>query len=277
MKELDDAEAQLGGALGRLFALSEAYPDLKANQNMLALQEELTSTENKIGFARQAYNDAVTNYNIRREVFPAVRWPACSASSRRSCSKPQRPSAHQPKCRSSDREPPPLYASHAPTAPLTMATSFFQQQDSARRKTTQLVVYFVLAISILIALVYGLLLWLSTDSAHELVSWWQPERLLFAALGVGLVVGGASVFKVAQLASGGQAVALMLGGEEVPGTTTDARQKRLLNIVEEMALAVGSAGAPRVCSGGARHQCVRGRPRARAMPWSPSPRAASTT
>ena len=64
-----------------------------------------------------------------------------------------------------------------------MATSFFQQQDSARRKTVQLVVYFVLAILILIALVYGLLLWLSTGSAHEPVSWWQPEQLLFAALG----------------------------------------------------------------------------------------------
>ena len=72
MRELNQAEAQLGGTLGRLFALSEAYPDLKANQNMLALQEELTSTENKIGFARQAFNDAATNYNIRREVFPAV-------------------------------------------------------------------------------------------------------------------------------------------------------------------------------------------------------------
>ena len=55
------AEAQLGGALGRLFALAEAYPDLKANQNMLALQEELTSTENKVGFARQAFNDAATD------------------------------------------------------------------------------------------------------------------------------------------------------------------------------------------------------------------------
>src|SRR5262249_4282677 len=95
------------------------------------------------------------------------------------------------------------------------------------------VVYFVLAILILIALVYGLLL------ALEPVSWWQPELLLLAALGVGLVVGGASAFKVAQLASGGQAVALMMGGEEVPGTTTDARQKRLLNVVEEMALAAG--------------------------------------
>lgn len=72
MKELNQAESQLGGTLGRLFALSEAYPDLKANQNMLALQEELTSTENKIGFARQAFNDAATDYNNKREVFPAV-------------------------------------------------------------------------------------------------------------------------------------------------------------------------------------------------------------
>jgi LemA protein len=72
VKEFNQAETQLGGALGRLFALSEAYPDLKANQNMLALQEELTSTENKIGFARQAFNDASTAYNNKREVFPAV-------------------------------------------------------------------------------------------------------------------------------------------------------------------------------------------------------------
>ena len=72
IKELNRTEDQLGNTLGRLFALSEAYPDLKANQNMLALQEELTSTENKIGFARQAFNDAVMAYNNRREVFPSV-------------------------------------------------------------------------------------------------------------------------------------------------------------------------------------------------------------
>ena len=72
MKGLNQAEAQLGGTLGRLFALSEAYPDLKANRNMLGLQEELTSTENKIGFARQAFNDSVMAYNNRRQVFPAV-------------------------------------------------------------------------------------------------------------------------------------------------------------------------------------------------------------
>jgi LemA protein len=71
MQQLSGAEAQLGGALGRLFALSEAYPDLKANQTMMQLSEELTSTENKVAFARQAYNDAVMSYNNHREVFPA--------------------------------------------------------------------------------------------------------------------------------------------------------------------------------------------------------------
>lgn len=72
MSALASAEGQLVGAMGRLFAVMEAYPDLKANQNMLALQEELTSTENKIAFARQAYNDAVMTYNNQREVFPSV-------------------------------------------------------------------------------------------------------------------------------------------------------------------------------------------------------------
>jgi LemA protein len=71
VQQLSGAEAQLGGALGRLFALSEAYPDLKANQSMMQLSEELTSTENKVAFARQAYNDSVMSYNNHREVFPA--------------------------------------------------------------------------------------------------------------------------------------------------------------------------------------------------------------
>jgi LemA protein len=70
LKELMGAEAALTGTLGRLFALSEAYPDLKANTTMNQLMEELTSTENKVSFARQAYNDAVMAYNTRREVFP---------------------------------------------------------------------------------------------------------------------------------------------------------------------------------------------------------------
>jgi Zn-dependent protease with chaperone function len=120
-----------------------------------------------------------------------------------------------------------------------MATDFFDRQDSARRRTFQLVVYFVLAIVVLVALVYGLVLVLDLYGGGEPVSWWQPELLLFVAAGVGIVVGGASAFKVAQLASGGQAVALTMGGVEVPRTTTDPRQKRLLHIVEEMAIAAG--------------------------------------
>ncbi|HRD33225.1 MAG TPA: LemA family protein [Rhodocyclaceae bacterium] len=70
MRELMSAESALGGMLTRFFALAEAYPDLKANQNMMQVQEELTSTENRIAFSRQAYNDAVTVYNIKRESFP---------------------------------------------------------------------------------------------------------------------------------------------------------------------------------------------------------------
>ncbi len=72
LKSLVGAETVLSGAMTRFFALAEAYPDLKANQNMMQLTEELTSTENKISFARQAYNDAVTLYNTNRETFPTV-------------------------------------------------------------------------------------------------------------------------------------------------------------------------------------------------------------
>jgi len=70
IQTLGGAETALSGALGRLFAVAEAYPDLKANQNMMQLSEELTSTENKVAFARQAYNDSVLGYNNTREVFP---------------------------------------------------------------------------------------------------------------------------------------------------------------------------------------------------------------
>ncbi len=72
MADLANAEKGLGGVLGRLFAVAEAYPDLKANQNMMQLTEELTATENKVSFARQHYNDAVTEYNTYRESFPPV-------------------------------------------------------------------------------------------------------------------------------------------------------------------------------------------------------------
>jgi LemA protein len=71
MQQLAAAEGQLAGAIGRLNVVMEAYPDLKANQNMMQLTEELTSTENKVGFARQSYNDSVMEYNTYRQMFPA--------------------------------------------------------------------------------------------------------------------------------------------------------------------------------------------------------------
>jgi LemA protein len=71
MESLMAAESGLGGALGKLIAVSENYPDLKSNENMMQIQEELTTTENKVAFSRQAYNDAVLGYNNKRESFPA--------------------------------------------------------------------------------------------------------------------------------------------------------------------------------------------------------------
>jgi LemA protein len=72
MQKLAQAEGQLTGALGRLMAVAEAYPDLKANQNMMQLSEELTSTENKVAFSRQAYNDSCNSYNAYKQQFPPV-------------------------------------------------------------------------------------------------------------------------------------------------------------------------------------------------------------
>jgi len=72
IKKLASAEGALGNALGRLNVVMEAYPDLKANQNMMQLSEELTSTENRVAFARQAYNDQVTDYNTYKQTFPAA-------------------------------------------------------------------------------------------------------------------------------------------------------------------------------------------------------------
>lgn len=70
MQQLAQGQGVLNSALGRLLAVAEAYPDLKANQNMMQLSEELTSTENKVAFSRQAFNDAIMTYNNRRETFP---------------------------------------------------------------------------------------------------------------------------------------------------------------------------------------------------------------
>ena len=85
MQQLAGAESALGGALGRLFALSEDYPELKANENMLQMQEDLRTTEDKVGFARQAYNDAVTAYNTYKQTFPPVLFAATFGHARDAC------------------------------------------------------------------------------------------------------------------------------------------------------------------------------------------------
>ncbi|MGH9382130.1 MAG: LemA family protein [Thermoanaerobaculia bacterium] len=96
MQSLGQAEGALTGALGRLFALAEAYPDLKANQTMGQLMEELTSTENKVAFARQAYNDAVMVYNTARETFPAVLFSAVMGFSLAQLLEIERPEEREP-------------------------------------------------------------------------------------------------------------------------------------------------------------------------------------
>ncbi len=132
MQQLCRAENALTGALGRLFALAEAYPDLKANQNMMQLTEELTSTENKVAFARQAYNDAVMGYNNQREMFPAASSPACSISRRRSCW-----SSRSPRRARRRRSPSPNHRGQP-------GVDFFDRQDAARRTTRGCVVAFLL-------------------------------------------------------------------------------------------------------------------------------------
>ncbi|HEY7155845.1 MAG TPA: M48 family metallopeptidase [Gemmataceae bacterium] len=131
-----------------------------------------------------------------------------------------------------------------------MAADFFQQQDTARRKTAVLVVYFARAVLTLIALIYLLCIVLfrvltsDVSEAPSLAQWWDPQLFLIVVAGVLLVVGGGSLIKTAELAAGGKTVALMLGGQLVPRNANEPRQRRLLNVVEEMAIASGVPAPP---------------------------------
>ena len=120
IRGLAGAEGMLTGAMGRLFALAESYPDLKANQNMMQLSEELTSTENKVAFARQAFNDGVTTYNTYRQTFPGchVRRHVWTPTGRRVTGVRERTNSRG-----------------AQDLVLRMATDFFERQDIARRNT----------------------------------------------------------------------------------------------------------------------------------------------
>jgi Zn-dependent protease with chaperone function len=123
-----------------------------------------------------------------------------------------------------------------------MAIDFFHHQDVARHTTTRLLIYFALAVLSLVVLVYLLCVVIFVEAAHDARTappFWEPELFLWVLIGVGAVVAGGSLIKTAELSAGGKTVALMLGGQHVPGNTTDPRQRRLLNVVEEMALASG--------------------------------------
>jgi Zn-dependent protease with chaperone function len=119
-------------------------------------------------------------------------------------------------------------------------TNFFQNQDRARRNTVRLVLLFAAAVVAVVALVYLVAVAaFSRGGTSRGVDLWRPDLLAAAVLGTAGVVGGGCAYKVAQLAGGGKSVALLLGGREVPTNTRDARERRLLNVVEEMALAAG--------------------------------------
>src|SRR5947209_6383120 len=123
-----------------------------------------------------------------------------------------------------------------------MAMNFFQHQEAARRRTGWLVLYFIAAVVAIILLVYALaagLLAYTGSRGKQPVIWWHPGLFAAVAGGVVLLVAGCSAVKIAELASGGKAVALMLDGREVSGATRDLRERRLLNVVEEMSIASG--------------------------------------
>ncbi len=126
---------------------------------------------------------------------------------------------------------------------------FFEAQDRARRKTTLLVVYFILAIILMVTLIYcavvgALSFTFKTNDGQPAIDWVQPELFLIVAGVTLLIILVGSLFKTAELRSGGEAVALMLGGRRIPPTTTDPEQRRVLNVVEEMAIASGVAVPP---------------------------------
>ena len=248
MTALGGAEGQLTGALGRLFAVAEAYPDLKANQNMLALQEELSTTENKIAFARQAFNDAGDGLQ-----HPATDVP--DGGHRLDAELPRRHPLRGGTVRGTGGPQGVLHLSGARRdsggfvfgsflRTRAMAMDFFENQDHARRQTTRLLVMFALAVAVIILAIYlvGVLVLGKASQTLPQQGWlalWNPELLVTIAGGTILVVSLGSLYKISQLAAGGEVVAQMLGGRLVDPQTIDLAERRLLNVVEEMALAAG--------------------------------------
>ena len=217
------AETQLGGALGRLFALAEAYPDLKANQNMMQLSEELTSTENKVAFARQAYNDSVMGYNNQREMFPGSIiagmfnfTPAQLLEIEKAEAREAPKVSFTSDCSHGFLRPPGSRASHDALAPGRVP-GFRRAGRRRGRRGGRLRHRFgpIRGSSPVKAVVAEAASWCSASSC------------------------GASLFKTLSLRAGGGRVARSLGGTRIERSTGDIALKRLHNVVEEMSIASG--------------------------------------
>ncbi len=246
MKSLVSAESGLTGALSRLMVVSEQYPDLKANQNMMQLTEELTSTENKVSFARQAYNDSVMQYNTDARDVPQCRprrdvWlPARRAVPRRRSDGAQRAEG------------------------FVQLMDFFAAEERAKKRTTRLLLLFGCAVAGTIAAGYlGTVILLRTaghrahhhryydngdPAASEAQPFWQPGLFAIVSIGTLAVIGIASLYKWTQFSTGGAAVAESVGGRRVDPHSTDPKEHQLLNVVEEMAIASGSPSRPSMSS-----------------------------
>src|SRR5437763_2837148 len=234
MQGLSQAEGALGGALGRLLAVFEQYPDLKANQNVLGLQEELSSTENKVAFAHQAYNDSVMEYNTRRVSFPdsifAGMFGFATAELLQATESVEERKAPQVRFEGT----------------RLAAATFFEQQHLARRNTRVLFIRSVLAtIAVVLAvdLVAGTAhVWTHLRDGVPLAQRYAAVPRAFyvwASLGTALLIFAVSAFNVTKLGGSGAAVAEMVGARRVEPATREPLERRLLNIVEEMAIAAG--------------------------------------
>ena len=220
MQKLAAADQGLSGALGRLMVVSEAYPDLKANQNMMQLSEELTSTENRVAFARQAFNDSVMAYNNRREVFPSSVVAGMfnfAAAALLEITEPAKREAPKVSVLNfferQDAGPAPV---PAPGAPVRAGRAGDRRGRGRGR------------------------CWPSSAASSEgQGALATPARSWLATVVTLGVIGCASLFRIASLRTGGAAVAQQLGATPVPEDTTDFNLRRLRNVVEEIAIASG--------------------------------------
>ena len=215
------AEGELTQALGRLFALTEAYPDLKATGNVAQLQEELTSTENKIGFARQLYNDVATQYNTRQATFPTMLVAASPRPRRPSCGRSRTTRARGADGRSVDQQ----------TRPVSEDANLFAQQESNRRRSTWLVIGFI---------VFFAWVGFGGDVAFGLLTADGPPGAYHHVIPV---IGIVTTLVAAGICwyswrFGPRQVLWSTGARELVEPATP-EERQLVNVVEEMAIASG--------------------------------------